>query len=192
VLAVPAPAAASLLQELDPELGRAHGEMPYASSAIVTLAFAAREVEHPLDGYGYVVPATEGTDVLACTWTSSKWASRAPDGKALLRLFLGRFGGPDPTARTDEELLAAARQELLHLGIGAAPEQVWVHRWPLGMPQYVLGHPERLERIASALERHPDLALAGAAYGGVGVPDCIASGEAAADAVARSLARAAA
>jgi oxygen-dependent protoporphyrinogen oxidase len=192
VLAVPAPAAAALLEELDPELAHDHAEIPYASSAIVTLAYAARDVEHPLDGYGYVVPATEGTDVLACTWSSSKWEGRAPAGKALLRIFLGRFGGPDPTARTDEALVTLAREELLRLGIEAEPEQAWVHRWPLGMPQYVLGHPERLERIAAALERHPGLALAGAAYRGVGVPDCIASGEAAAESVARSLARAAA
>jgi oxygen-dependent protoporphyrinogen oxidase len=192
VLAVPAHAAASLLEELDPELARAHAEIPYASSAIVTLAYAEREIEHPLDGYGYVVPATEGSDVLACTWSSSKWEGRAPEGKALLRVFVGRFGGPDPTARTDEELLALAREELLHLGVEAEPEQAWVHRWPLGMPQYVLGHPERLARIAAALGRQPGLALAGAAYGGVGVPDCIASGEAAAESVARSLARAAA
>jgi oxygen-dependent protoporphyrinogen oxidase len=181
-----------VLEEIDPELARAHAEIPYASSAIVTLAYAARDVGHPLDGYGYVVPATEGSDVLACTWSSSKWEGRAPGGKALLRVFLGRFGGPDPTARADEELLAFARDELRHLGIESEPEQTWVHRWPLGMPQYVLGHPERLERIAAALEHHPGLALAGAAYGGVGVPDCIASGEAAAELVARSLARAAA
>jgi oxygen-dependent protoporphyrinogen oxidase len=186
VLAVPAYAAAAVLAELDPLLGEELAGIPYASSAIVTLAYPRDAIEHPLDGYGYVVPSSEGSEVLACTWSSSKWAGRAPAGKALLRVYLGRFGGDDVTARSDDELVASAREELRVLGVQAGPERVWVHRWPQGMPQYVLGHPDRLARITAALEARPGLALAGAAYGGVGVPDCIASGEAAAESVARS------
>jgi len=89
----------------------------------------------------------------------------------------------------DDELVGLARDELRLLGIGAEPHLTLIHRWPRGMPQYVLGHPERLARIGEALERYPGLALAGAAYRGVGVPDCIRSGEEAAEAVARVLAR---
>jgi oxygen-dependent protoporphyrinogen oxidase len=189
VLAVPAFVAAELISELDPELAGAHGEIPYASSVIVTLAY--REDDAPFDGYGYVVPNAEGTDALAATWSTSKWNGRAPEGIALVRVYLGRFGRRDVTADPDEDLVARAREELRMSGVTAEPLRAWVHRWPRGMPQYVLGHPERLERIDASLERHPGLVLAGAAYRGVGIPDCIASGEDAARSVARALAGAA-
>ena len=188
VIAVPAFAAAELLTKIDDDLAAAHAEIPYASSAVVTLAHRPEDVEHPLDGYGYVVPRSEGSDVLACTWTSSKWEERAPPGRVLLRVYAGRFGGRDVTAESDDDLVALAREEVRLLGIEANPALVKIHRWPLGMPQYVLGHPERVERIETALAGHPGLALAGAAYDGVGIPDCIRSGEEAAQSIARALA----
>ena len=188
VLAVPAFAAAELLARLDHDLADAHAEIPYASSALVSLGFRDEDVPHPLDGYGYVVPRTEGSDVLACSWTSSKWEGRAPTGSALIRVHTGRFGGRDTSAEPDDELVALAREEVRLLGITADPSFTRVHRWPRSMPQYVLGHVERVERIEAALESHPGLAVAGAAYRGVGVPDCIASGEVAAESLARALA----
>src|SRR3990172_7248469 len=94
---------AGLIADLDGDLAAAHREIPYGSSAIVTLAFREADVAHPLDGYGYVVPLSEGTDVLACTWTSRKWAERAPDGTVLMRVYAGRFGARDVTADSDVE-----------------------------------------------------------------------------------------
>jgi oxygen-dependent protoporphyrinogen oxidase len=188
VLAVPAFASAELVASLDPDLAAVHGEIPYASSALVSLGFRDEDVPQPLDGYGYVVPRTERSDVLACSWTSSKWEGRAPEGSALIRIHTGRYGGRDVCAEPDDELLALAREEVRLLGIAADPALVRVHRWPRSMPQYVIGHVERLERIEAALERHPGVAVAGAAYRGVGVPDCIASGEQAAESIARALA----
>jgi oxygen-dependent protoporphyrinogen oxidase len=105
----------------------------------------------------------------------------------LVRVYAGRFGGRDVTADSDDELVALAREEVAFLGVAAPPVLTRAHRWPQGMPQYVLGHPERLERIEHAVAAHAGLALAGAAYRGVGIPDCIASGEAAAESVARAL-----
>ena len=189
VLAIPAFAAAELVSELDPELAALHAQIPYASSAIVTFAYQREDVSHPLDGYGYVVPQSEGTDVVACTWTSSKWDGRAPEGRALIRVYAGRFGGDDVTDLPDDRLVELARGEVGLLGIETEPQLTWIHRWPRGTPQYVLGHPERLERIDAALEQHPGLALAGAAYRGVGIPDCIRSGEEAAAVVARAVER---
>ena len=186
VLAAPAFATAELVEELDPELAEAHASIPYASSVVVTLAFSTDDVT-PLDGYGYVIPRAEGGDVLACTWSSQKWEARAPVGRALVRVYAGRFGGRDLTLDSDDELVALARNELALLDVVAEPALTRVQRWPLGMPQYLLGHPERVERIERALHAHPGLAVAGAAYRGVGIPDCIASGETAADTVARSL-----
>ena len=186
VLAVPAFAAAPLLDGVDGKLAELHREIPYASSVVVSLAFARADVV-PLDGYGYLVPRTEGSDVLACTWSSQKWEGRAPDEFVLVRVYAGRYGGRDLSVEDDQALVALAQEELRHLGVVAEPTLTRVHRWPLGMPQYVLGHPERVEAINRAVERHPGLALAGAAYRGVGIPDCIASGEAAAESVAQAL-----
>ena len=109
----------------------------------------------PLDGYGYVVPRSGDSDVLACTWTSSKWENRAPAGQALLRVYLGRFGGRDVLELGDDGLVAIARDELRILGLDAEPTLVRVHRWPRGMPQYTLGHPERLARIESGARASP-------------------------------------
>jgi len=189
VVAVPGFRAAELLADLDLELAAVHAEIPYASSAVVTLAYREGDVVHSLDGYGYVVPRAEGSDVLACSWSSSKWEGRAPGSSVLIRVYAGRFGERDVTLDADDELVELARNELRVLEIEAEPSLSRVQRWPRGMPQYVLGHPERLERIDAALAGHPGLALAGAAYRGVGIPDCIHSGEEAARSLAESLAR---
>jgi oxygen-dependent protoporphyrinogen oxidase len=188
VIAVPAFAAAELLEHVQGELAAAHAEIPYSSSAIVTLGYARARVPHPLDGYGYLVPRSEGSDVLACTWTSSKWEERAPEGHVLIRVYAGRFGGRDVTEDDDDALVTLAREEVRLLGVRDDPALTRVHRWPRGMPQYVLGHPQRVARIDAALADLRGLALAGAAYRGVGIPDCIRSGEEAAHAVSRSLA----
>jgi oxygen-dependent protoporphyrinogen oxidase len=180
VLATPAYVGGELVSELDPELAGDLGEIPYAGSAIVTLGYCGDDAAHPLDGYGYVVPRSEGSNVLACTWSSSKWEGRAPDSRVVMRV----FAGSDEHA--DADLVALARDEVTLLGIRAEPVLTRVDRWPRGMPQYTLGHTERLERIDSAVSRHPGLALAGAAYRGVGIPDCIHSGEEAARSLARS------
>jgi oxygen-dependent protoporphyrinogen oxidase len=186
VIATPAFVAAGLLEKLDPELADAHASIPYASSVLVTLAFSTDQVA-PLAGYGYVIPRAEGGDVLACTWSSQKWEGRAPEGSALVRVYAGRFGGRDLTDEVDGDLVALARRELALLDVTAEPTLIRVQRWPRGMPQYVLGHPERVERIEGLVAEHAGIALAGAAYRGVGVPDCIASGEAAAESVAQAL-----
>ncbi|MBM2824135.1 MAG: Protoporphyrinogen oxidase, partial [Thermoleophilia bacterium] len=121
IIAVPAFAAAPLLAGVDRELAELHAEIPYASSAIVTLAYREEDVSHLLDGYGYVVPRSEGTDVLACTWTSQKWEGRAPEGAVLIRVYAGRFGERNVTKKRDRKLLGLAREELALLGISADP-----------------------------------------------------------------------
>ncbi len=187
ILATPAFVSAELLAWDEP-LSRAHQAIPYASSALVSLAFDEADAP-PLDGYGYVIPRVEGTDVLACTWSSRKWAGRAPDGEVLLRVYLGRFGRDDVTQRSDEALLAMALAEVRDtLDIQATPRLQRIFRWPRAMPQYTLGHNERLATIEARLTDHPALFVAGAAYRGVGIPDCIASGEAAARGAAAYLA----
>ena len=164
-----------------PELAAAHAEIPYASSAIVTLAYRRGGRRASARRLRLRRPARGGLGRARVHWTSSKWEGRAPAGTALLRVYAGRFGGRDVTTDSDDELVALARDEL-RAARGRRPSRRSraIHRWPRGMPQYVLGHPERLERIDAALGEHPGLALAGAAYRGVGIPDCIHSGEEAA------------
>ena len=182
IVATPAYVAAGLLAGVNPVLGVELGAIPHASTAIVTLAYRREEILHPLDGHGYVIPRVEGGPILACTWSSRKWADRTPDGWELIRVFIGRSGLDEVLASNDERLVALATQEAAaRLGVSAHAALVRVHRWPRGMPQYLLGHSERVARIESALREHAGLYLAGNAYHGVGLPDCIASGERAAD-----------
>ncbi len=178
ILATPAYASARLLRPHDPELASLLDAIPYASTATISLAYRLADIPRPLDGYGYVIPRREGREALACTWTSTKFPHRAPEGMALLRVFVGRAGQEKAIAWTEEGLLAIAREELrLTLGVTAAPLLHRVFIWPRAMPQYNVGHPARVGRILAGLDRWPGLALAGAAYHGIGIPDCIHSGE---------------
>ena len=176
ILATPAYGSGTLLASLNPALASALQSIPYASTATVTLAYRQTDLSRALDGYGYVIPRREGRRALACTWTSTKFPHRAPEGYALIRVFVGRAGQDIPWNEND--LLAVAKDELnLTLGITADPVLSRVYLWEKAMPQYNLGHPEILRRIDMALEHYPTLALAGNGYRGIGIPDCIRSGE---------------
>jgi oxygen-dependent protoporphyrinogen oxidase len=189
ILATPSHVASTLLGGLDRALSGELAGIPHASTAIVTLAYRTEQFARPLTGHGYVVPRVAGGPILACTWSSRKWAGRAPDGWELLRVFLGRSGdGEALLARDDEHLLAIAQAEVAaRLGATGAPALSRVQRWPRGMPQYVLGHPARIDRIEAAVASHAGLELAGNALRGVGVPDVIRSGEDAARRVLQNL-----
>jgi len=188
ILATPAFIAAELIADFAPELAAQLSSIDYVSTATVTLAYRESDLPRPLDGYGYVIPRREGRKALACTWTSTKFPHRAPDGYALLRVFVGRAGQEGEIAWDEAGLLQAARAELrLTLGITAEPLLKRIYRWEKAMPQYNLGHPERLRRIEAYLTAHPGLALAGNGYQGIGIPDCIHSGELAAEKMLSSL-----
>jgi oxygen-dependent protoporphyrinogen oxidase len=149
----------------------------------VSLAYREQDLPRPLDGHGYIIPRGEGRQALACTWTSTKFPHRAPAGVALLRVFIGRAGQPLREEVQSADLIAMARDELrMTLGLEAEPQLARAYRWPRSMPQYNLGHPARLQAIQAEAAQLPGLYLAGAGYGGVGIPDCIRSGQAAAEA----------
>ncbi len=176
ISAAPSYASAALLGSLDPSLAASLQAIPYTSTATVSLAYRQSDLHKPLDGYGYVIPRREGRRALACTWTSTKFPHRAPADYALIRVFIGRAGQEIPWNESD--LLAIALEELaITLDIQADPLIFRVFMWDKAMPQYNLGHPALLQGIETALERHPGLALAGNAYRGIGIPDCIHSGE---------------
>jgi len=184
VIAAPAFVAGELLAPHDAELGHRLGTIDYASSATVTLAYRSSDVR-ALPGFGFVVPAIERRDILACTWASRKFPGRVPDGHELVRAFVGGALRPDLVERDDATLVEVVRRELEQLaGIAAVPELVRVHRHRRAMPQYGVGHLERVAAIEERAVRLPALALAGAAYRGVGIPDCVRGGVAAADSIA--------
>lgn len=176
ILATPAFVSGTLLASFDPVLASVLTSIPYASTATISLAYRQSDLTRELDGYGYVIPRREGRKALACTWTSTKFPHRAPEGYTLIRVFVGRAGQDIPWNEND--LLALAKEELnLTLNITAKPILSRVFMWDKAMPQYNLGHPEILKCIDAALENHPSLALAGNGYRGIGIPDCIHSGE---------------
>lgn len=181
VIATPAPAASALLAEVDSALAADLAGIDYAGSCIVSLGFAREGVAHPLDAAGMVIPRVAGRRVLAVSFSSSKFPGRAPPGCVLMRVFVGGALDPGAMQLADDELVALAVREVAELlGARAAPLLTRVVRWAGAMPQYHVGHVARVARIEAALARHPGLALAGAAYTGVGIPQVIASGQAAA------------
>lgn len=185
ILATPAYVSGALLASINPTLSTNLQSIPYASTATVSVAYRHSDLPRELDGYGYVIPRREGRRALACTWTSTKFPHRAPEGYALIRVFIGRAGQDIPW--NEDDLLALAKEELnLTLGITAEPILSRVFMWDKAMPQYNLGHPEILQRIDTELEKYPGLALAGNGYRGIGIPDCIHSGELAVNKIAES------
>ena len=188
VLAAPAPAASPLLAPFDPTLGRLLGAIDYASSATVSLGYRAVDVP-ALRGLGFVVPARERRALLACTYSSRKFAGRAPEGFELLRTFVGGVRRPELAALDTDALITTVRGELRDLlGITAAPVLTRVRHHAHAMPQYTIGHLERVAEIEQRAAGASGLVLAGAAYRGVGIPDCVRSGEAAAVTALRHLA----
>ena len=175
ILATPAPVTANLIRSVCPIAAITLEEIEHASTATVSLAYRADDVGTPPAGYGFVVPRDEGRRLLAGTWGSAKWPGRAPAGQVLVRGYVGGIGREASLDADDDGLVDLVRAELGALaGIRGTPVHTEVHRYPAGMPQYTVGHLARVARIRDALTACPGLAVTGAPYGGVGIPDCIA------------------
>ena len=187
VVAVAAPVASSLLRCDWPAAAGPLGAIPYTPAVVATLVYPPGAISPPSGASGVLVPASEGRTLTACTWYSVKWPQAAPaDGAQIVRCFAGRAGKERVFGLADGELTGALHDELsAMIGAGAEPRTVTVVRFEHGFPQYTLGHDERVRRAEAALRGHP-VRLAGASYRGLGIPDCIAGGRAA----ARSLAEA--
>jgi oxygen-dependent protoporphyrinogen oxidase len=183
ICAAPAYTAARLLRRHAAAVVDHLGYVNYASAATVNLSFRASDFRRPLDSFGFVVPAAERRKIIAGSFSSLKYEGRAPAGFVLARVFLGGVLQSEMMNLSDDDMVAAARDEFRALfGVTAAPGITEVQRWPAAMPQYAVGHLDRVAKIEEAAREIPDLFLAGAAYRGVGIPDCVRSAESAAEA----------
>lgn len=171
-------AAEPLVRGIDSEIADALAAIPSSSSATVSLGFKADEVGIDMNAFGVLCPLVEGRSLMAATYSSTKWPGRAPEGKVLMRGFVG---GPHNQAimeNSDEQLVEIVMAEMRDiLGIKGQPLFSRVYRWHLGMPQYTMGHLDRVAKIEERSGAIPGLALAGGSYRGVGIPNCIESGE---------------
>ncbi|AKT35992.1 protoporphyrinogen oxidase [Chondromyces crocatus] len=177
VIALPAHAAADALSSLDLDIAAALRLVPYESTATVLLGYRRVDVPHPLDAVGAIFPRPEGRRALALTFASSKWPGRAPADAALLRVFFGGHRDPRILAQPDEALIALACEELRALvGVTARPLLSRLFRFDRASAQPVVGHAARLAALRHQAERHPGLHFAGAAFDGIGIPDCVRQG----------------
>jgi len=174
IVALPAPVAAQVLETADAELASELARIPYSSAITVVVGFRKETINHPLDGFGYLVPRPERRQLAACTWINTKFPGRIADGYVALRGFIVGKDAEDLMTESDDRILSVVKRELARLmGIDARPAFHTLHRWPASMPLYVVGHNARRNRIRELAAAHPGLALVGNAYDGVGIPDCV-------------------
>lgn len=178
VMATPAFGTAKFLQGMENNIAQELNTIPYVSTTTINLAYERSQIKHLLDGYGFVVPRLEKRNIMATTFSSIKFPGRTSQGKALLRCFVGGAKNEGIVSWEDSELLAAVRGDIEEiLGIQGKPILSRIYRWKKSMPQYTLGHEERLSRIEGGLSNYPGLFLTGSAYRGIGISDCIHEAE---------------
>ncbi len=174
VLAVPAFTAARLLEPHLPEAARQLAAIPYTSVQVFGLGFDQTELPRPLDGFGFLTPRGQGVRSRGVLWSSSVFPDQAPEGKVMVRVIAGGTADPDFTELSTDEALTEVRRDLeVTMGITAAPSHLEMVRWRRGIPQYLLGHQERLRQLEATLTSLPGVVLTGNAYRGVGLNDCV-------------------
>ncbi len=185
IVTAPGPEAARLLDDVAPAAAAGLRAIPHGTTAVVSLGYEVGQFPSPPVGHGFLVAAGERLSIDACTISSSKWPGRAPEGRVLIRAYVGSRSG-SAMALSDSDLVAAAIHDVaITLGVRGEPVMTRLARWSGQMPQYTVGHLERVTSVLAAAGDVPGLVLAGATYRGVGIPDCVAQGRAAAVEAAR-------
>ncbi len=187
VLATPAFRTAEMIRQLEPEAANILADIPYASTATISMTYPTELVEAHIRGFGFVVPRKEQRPLLAGTWTSLKWPNRSKKGETLVRCYVGGRGRQGIFERDDRELVKTVQQELQSIAKIACPATYTeVHRWMQGMPQYIIGHQARVAKIRERLQPWPLLHISGAGLSGIGIPDCVREGKRVAASLAQS------
>ncbi len=182
IMASPAFAAAEMLATLDNSISAVLRQIPYASMTVVCFGYRREQIKRSLDGFGYLIPKKEGRSTLGTLWDSSMFENRAAENKVLLRSMMGGACFPEYVNLSDDEVVARVRHDLqMTMGIDSAPEFVRIFRHPQAIPQYTVGHGARLQKLAELLKAHQGLILTGNSYRGIGLNDCVAAAERAAD-----------
>ncbi|MCL4467858.1 MAG: protoporphyrinogen oxidase, partial [Deltaproteobacteria bacterium] len=188
ILAVPAYVSAALISSMGKDLPDLLLSIPYVSTATVSLAYKKDSFGHTLKGFGFVVPRKENRRIMAATWTSSKFSFRSPDDSVLLRFFVGGTANQEMVFKSDDEIAGLVRAELKDImGVTAEPLFVRIYRWDRAMPQYTIGHGSRIKTIEQLTAGLGNIQLCGSAYHGIGISDCINSGNTAAQSVLKGL-----
>jgi protoporphyrinogen/coproporphyrinogen III oxidase len=187
-LALPGYVSAQLLTNVNQKLAAQLNEIKYASTATINFAYRRDAIQHPLDGFGFVVPFVEKRSLIACTFSNVKFPGRAPSDHVLLRAFAGGALQPEMFALEESEMLMRVENDLRELlAITGKPLFAEVSKWQNSMPQYEVGHLDRVAALENSVRELPGLTLAGNAYRGAGIPDCIRSGETAAEKIIEAL-----
>jgi len=182
IMTLPAYQCSRLAAAFDPSLAQSLESIPYSSAMTVSMGYAKNVLEQLRPGFGFLVPRKEERRLLACTFVHGKFNHRAPPGGALLRCFLGGSRDPGALNLSDEDAAELCRRELGHiLNLDAEPSFYRIYRWPQSMPQYEVGHSERVDAISRRLQSHPGVFVAGNAYSGIGISDCIRTAKTAAE-----------
>jgi protoporphyrinogen/coproporphyrinogen III oxidase len=188
IITIPAFQAAKLLENVDSSLASNLAALENTSSAVVNLLFHKQDIGDSLDGFGFVVPEIERRKILACAFISVKFPGRARENEVMLRVFIGGSFMPEHQELSNEQLKDLAVAELKpYLKLHGDPIKSWVARWPNSMPHYQTGHLERVRSIEMSIDQLPGIELAGNSYSGVGIPDCIVSGEKAAQSMLETI-----
>jgi len=178
ILATPSFTTAKIVEEMDAKLSEILLTIPYVSSATVSLAYRRSQVHHPLDAFGFIIPRTEKRKIMASTWTSVKFNYRAPEDHVLLRAFVGGANNEELVGLDDEEMLRVVQQDLREIiGIEGDPILTRIYRWEKSMPQYLVGHLEKISKLEERISLQPGLFLTGCAYKGIGISDSVHDAE---------------
>ncbi len=174
ILATPAYITSKLIEPEDPAISKVLKETPYPPLVVACLGYKRSLISHPLEGFGFLIPHEEKMNILGCLWDSSMYESRTPEGYVLLRAMIGGARNPELASLKDDELIKVVMQDLkVILGINAAPDFIKIYRHEKAIPQYTVGHSERMSIIEDSLNKHPGLFLTGNSYYGIGINDCV-------------------
>jgi oxygen-dependent protoporphyrinogen oxidase len=174
VLATPSYVTAKMIEILEPNIADMLNEIPSPPIVVICLGYNRSLISHPLDGFGFLIPHEERMNILGCLWDSSMYEGRAPEGYVLLRAMVGGARRPEMASLKDDELIKLVRKDLeVILEIDVAPEFIRIYRHEKAIPQYIVGHSERMRTVEEALKKHPGLFLTGNSYYGIGINDCV-------------------